>query len=126
MDTVQTIKSDCEIKSKSTHTKWEVGFWGQGKTGVPGERPPGAEYRTSKLNPHITPSLVIEPGPFCLGAECSHHSAIPASSLEVRNRTECFIQNIVVICLSEDLYNIDTKRLTNTIINKGLAAWNNC
>ena len=31
-----------------------VGFWGEGKTGVPGEKPLKAEKRTSnKLNPHV-------------------------------------------------------------------------
>jgi len=31
-----------------------VGFWGEGKTGVPGEKPLGARQRTNnKLNPHI-------------------------------------------------------------------------
>ena len=41
-----------------------VGFWGEGKTGVPGEKPLGAEKRTNnKLNPHMTPRPGIEPGP---------------------------------------------------------------
>ena len=32
-----------------------VGFWGEGKTGVPGEKPLGAEKRTNnKLNPHMS------------------------------------------------------------------------
>ena len=40
-----------------------LGFRGEGKTGVPGEKPFGAEYRTkNKLNPHMTPGLGIEPG----------------------------------------------------------------
>ena len=34
-----------------------------GKTGVPGEKPLGAEKRTNKLNPHLTLSQGIEPGP---------------------------------------------------------------
>ena len=38
-------------------------FLGEGKTGVPGEKPLGAEQRTNnKLNPHMTPSPGIEPG----------------------------------------------------------------
>ena len=38
-----------------------VGFWGEGKTGVPGEKPLGARKRTNnKLNPHMMPSLGIE------------------------------------------------------------------
>ena len=41
-----------------------VGFWGEGKTGVPGEKPLGARTRTNnKLNPHMTPRPGIEPGP---------------------------------------------------------------
>ena len=41
-----------------------VGFCGEGKTGVPGEKPLGAEKRTNnKLNPHVTSSPGIEPGP---------------------------------------------------------------
>ena len=30
---------------------------------VPGEKPLKVEKRTNKLNPHMTPSLEIEPGP---------------------------------------------------------------
>ena len=53
-----------------------VGFWGEGKTGEPGEKPLGAGTRTSnKLNPHMTPSPGIEPGPHwweaCMGSKCS-------------------------------------------------------
>ena len=41
-----------------------VGFCGVGKTGVPGEKPLRAEKRTNnKLNPHMTSSPGIEPGP---------------------------------------------------------------
>ena len=41
-----------------------VDFWGEGKTGVPGEKPLGARTRTNnKLNPHMTPRPGIEPGP---------------------------------------------------------------
>ena len=37
-----------------------VGFWEEGKTAVPGEKPLGARTRTNnKLNPHMTPSLGI-------------------------------------------------------------------
>ena len=43
-----------------------VGFCGEGKTGVPGEKPLGAEKRTNnKLNPHMTSSPGIEPWPHC-------------------------------------------------------------
>ena len=41
-----------------------VGFWGEGKTGVPGEKPLGARERTNnKLNPHMASDLGTEPGP---------------------------------------------------------------
>ena len=41
-----------------------VGFLGEGKTGVPREKPLGAEKRTnSKLNPHIASSSRIDPQP---------------------------------------------------------------
>ena len=41
-----------------------VGFCREGKTGVPGEKPLVAGTRTNnKLNPHMMPSLGIEPGP---------------------------------------------------------------
>ena len=52
-----------------------VGFWGEGKTGGPGERHLGAENRTNnKLNPHMTPRERGEgktgvPGEKPLGAE---------------------------------------------------------
>ena len=41
-----------------------VGFWGEGKTGVPGEKPLGARERTNnKLNPHMESKPGFEPGP---------------------------------------------------------------
>ena len=41
-----------------------VGFWGEGKTGVPGEKPLGAKERTNnKLNPHMVSTPGFEPGP---------------------------------------------------------------
>ena len=37
---------------------WKSWFWGEGKTGVPGEKPLGAEKRTNnKLNPQMTCSI---------------------------------------------------------------------
>ena len=39
-----------------------VGFLGEGKTGVPGEKPSGANERTSnKLNPHMVSTPEFEP-----------------------------------------------------------------
>jgi len=41
-----------------------VRFLGEGKPGVPGEKPLGARTRTNdKLNPHMTASSGGEPGP---------------------------------------------------------------
>ena len=41
-----------------------VGFWGEGKTGLPGEKPLGAKERTiNKLNPHMASTPGVEPGP---------------------------------------------------------------
>ena len=41
-----------------------VGFWGEEKTGVPGEKPLGARERTNnKLNPHMASMPGFEPGP---------------------------------------------------------------
>ena len=49
-----------------------VGFWGEGKTGVPGEKPLGAKERTNnKLNPHMASTPGFDPG----RGECSHHCA---------------------------------------------------
>ena len=40
-----------------------VGFWGEGKAGVPGEKHLAARKRTNnKVNPHMTPGPGIEPG----------------------------------------------------------------
>ena len=41
-----------------------VGFWGEGKTGVPGEKPPGVRERTNnKLNPYMASTPGVKPGP---------------------------------------------------------------
>ena len=41
-----------------------VGFWGEGKTRVPGEKPLGARERTNnKLNPHMASTPGFEPAP---------------------------------------------------------------
>ena len=55
-----------------------VGFWGEGKTGVPGEKPLGTKERTNnKLNPHMASTPGFEPGPHwwltLVGGERSHH-----------------------------------------------------
>jgi len=41
-----------------------VGFWGEGKTGPPGEKRLREKTRTKyKLCPHLTPGPGVEPGP---------------------------------------------------------------
>ena len=47
----------------SNQIKYWFSVCGEGKTGVPGEKPLGAEKRTNKLNLNVTLSLGIEPGP---------------------------------------------------------------
>ena len=55
-----------------------VGFWGEGKSGVPGEKPLGARERTNnKLNSHMASTPWFEPGPHLVGGEHSHFCAIP-------------------------------------------------
>ena len=57
-----------------------VGFWWEGKTGVPGEKPLAARERTNnKLNPHASTGVWTRAA--LVGGECSHHCAIPGSSL---------------------------------------------
>ena len=56
-----------------------VGFWGEGKTGVPGEKPLGARTRTNnKLNPHMTRSPGNRTRATLVGGERSYHCTIPA------------------------------------------------
>ena len=45
-------------------------------------KPLGAEWRANKLNPHMTPSQGIEPGPHWWEAECPHHCAVPVPPWE--------------------------------------------
>ena len=66
---------------KSNQIKSNLGFLGEGKTGVPGEKPLGARTRTNKLSPLMTPSSGIEPVPYwwkasaqTLRQPCSPHA----------------------------------------------------
>ena len=62
-----------------------VGFCGEGKTGVPGEKPLGAEKRTNnKFNPHMTSGPGIEPGPHWWKA--SAHTTAPFLLPEIERR----------------------------------------
>ena len=59
---------------------------GENLTGVPGEKPLGARTRTNnKLNPHMTPSPGIEPGPHWW--EASAFTTAP-SLLHYKNQRE--------------------------------------
>ena len=60
-----------------------VGFWGRGKTGVPGEKPLGAKERT--MPQQTQPMYGVDTGIWTqatlVGGERSHHCAIPCSPL---------------------------------------------
>ena len=60
---------------KLTQINSNIGFCGEGKTRVPGEKPLGAEKRTNKLNPHMTPSPGIKTTtpPLLIPLACKHH-----------------------------------------------------
>ena len=56
-----------------------VGFEGEGKTGVPGGKPLGAKERTNiKLNPHMGAGIWTRAT--LVGGDRSHHCTIPCSS----------------------------------------------
>ena len=86
---------------------WKVGFWGGGGggTGVPREKPLGAEYRTNnKLKPQS-----YEAGSrnwtraTLVGGECSNHCAIPAplkhfhEPTTVHGNHDCFTRNSLIM-----------------------------
>ena len=59
------------------------GFWGEGKTGVPGEKPLGAKDRTNnKLNPNMVSMLEFEPRPHRLSP--LHHPLLLHSVVHVQ------------------------------------------
>ena len=75
----QTLFNEGDLWPSDSRSNWNLEmlvFWGEGKTGEPGEKPLGARTRTNnKLNPHLTPSPGIEPRPHwweaCVGGKCS-------------------------------------------------------
>ena len=82
-----------------------VGFCGEGKTGVPGEKPLGAEKRTNnKLNPHMTSSPGIEPGPHWWKASAltTSPSLLPHHQPCKRRLTMCsnmhFVRPLTKLC----------------------------
>ena len=52
-----------EDSTKTSNQLINIDFWGEGKSGLLGEKPLGAEQRANKLNPYTTPSQGIETGP---------------------------------------------------------------
>ena len=74
---------------KLTQIISNFGFCGKGKTGVPGENSFGADKRTKKLNPHMTPCLGIEPGPHGGGRVVlqQRHLCIPKKTLNLNKGT---------------------------------------
>ena len=59
------ITFDTQLKTALTQIKSNINFWGEGKTGVRGEKPLGADTRMDKLNPNMTSNLGIEPESHC-------------------------------------------------------------
>ena len=87
-----------------------VGFWGEGKTGVLGEKPHGAEKRTNnKLNPHMTPGLGIKPGTQCWEASAltTATSLLPHACLHV-----CPHVCLLLISINPIVF-LSTARFTN-------------
>ena len=84
----------------STSTKWffvtwflvesefgNVGFWGEGKTGVPGEKPLRVRERT-KLK-QTQPTYGMDTGIWTratlVGGRSSHHCAIPSKKQQIKS-----------------------------------------
>ena len=62
-----------------------VDFWGEGKTGEPGEKALRARKRTNnKLNPHMTPGPVIEPGTHSIWWKASVLTTAPSLQCKVK------------------------------------------
>ena len=73
-----------------------VGFWGEGRTGVPGEKPLGARERTNnKLNPHMVSTAGFEPW------QCGRRALSPLRhpcSLEQSNSVPTFLGQMQTGC----------------------------
>ena len=67
-----------------------VGFWAEGKTGVPGEKPLGAEKKVKKQSPVQNPTRATP-----VGGKHSHYCDIPAS--HHHDDVIVIIQTIVVL-----------------------------
>ena len=61
-----------------------VGFWGEGKTGVPGKKPSRSkEENQQQTQPTYGVDAEIWTRATWVGGECSHHCAIPCSFLVI-------------------------------------------
>ena len=70
----------------------DVGFWGEGKTGVPREKPLEARTRTNnKLDPHLMPSPGLEPGPHWWEASAltTAPSLLPLKERQMHEKDHC-------------------------------------
>ena len=80
-----------------------VGFCGEGKTGVPGEKPLGEEKRTNnKLNPHMTSNPGIEPGPhwWKVSALTTAPSLLPYLDIKTKYRSgEIVVVDLLNQCI---------------------------
>ena len=82
---------------KRVHMEFgSVGFWGEGKTGEPGEKPLGARERTNnKLNPHMVSTAGFEPW------QCGRRALSPLRhpcSLEQSNSVPTFLGQMQTGC----------------------------
>ena len=82
-----------------------VGFWGEGNSGVPGEKPLGARERTNnKLNPHMASTPGFEPGPHWWEARVllPLHLSKTHKRLSLVPVCNCLTTLITVGCLKTD------------------------
>ena len=64
-----------------------VGFLGEGKTEVPGEKPLGVRERTNnKLNPHMASTPGVEPGPHRRALSALGHPLLPKGTTLTSSR----------------------------------------
>ena len=102
--------------------EWEgnVGFWEEGKTRVPREKPFGAEKRTNnKLNPHVTSGLGIEPWTHWWEASTltTAPSLLPIYSYWSVMRMPCFTHLIVLPALTSNFGYLNKFLLHVTILD---------
>ena len=89
---LRTFQVELEFRS--------VGFCGGRKTGVPGEKPSEQETRTNnKLNPHMTPSSGIEPGPHWWEASAltTEPSLLPSPAIQLVYHNERSYNQLVLV-----------------------------